>query len=167
MIVLLVCRDSCSVLCMDSTVVDKKVRLVVEVDGVLKDALDRQAEVEDRTVAAVVRRLLREGLPKSAYATSRGGAVDRIGPPSTGIAGRPIGGQDAAAGAGVEARRDEHLVETSLVAPADVDSPVRIVSKVGPRRAESVPNCGKGKHPVTRKMGSFCGLCGDQKAWSE
>lgn len=71
----------------------------------------------------------------------------------------PIGGQDAAAGAGVEARRDVPdlmaALETSLAAAKAVTH----------RDRPYPPNCGKGNHPPGSRLGTVCGHCGDEKAW--
>ena len=134
-------------------------RLSITLDDDVYEALVALAEREDRAVAAQASRFVKWGV-----------LVPLPGPTSPAAklqerarAAAPIGGQDAAAGAGVEVRMDGN----TLVDPTFASASRPIVSKVGQRRVEAVANCGKGKHPPGQRLGTFCGRCGDSKAWPE
>lgn len=123
------------------------VKLIVSVPRELKERLDAVARAEDRPVAGVVRRMLAAGVgPTMDEATVE--AQRRVTAMTT--LPVPVGGQDAAAGKGVEERRESRVDRPAEFAP---DKPLDSVVVGGEgcthphryqlgRRCEA-PGCGK------------------------
>ena len=134
-------------------VVQLKIRLPRE----LKERLDAMAAAEDRPLAGVVRRLLLQGVETDEAGQAAVRRLEALGAPSLKIkdptggsrvatagsipAGStvPIGGQDAASGAGVEARREEDQPDPAVLAAVKTNTACR--------------------HPEARRLGSRCGVC--------
>lgn len=90
------------------------VKLIVSVPRELKERLDAVAKEEDRPLASVVRRFLTKAVAGVEART----VLPPPGPgPRLQVAARPVGGQDAAAGKGVE-EREEALAQAVTEANA-------------------------------------------------
>lgn len=112
------------------------VKLIVSVPRALKEGLDALAREDDRPLASVVRRLLAKGLATDE--TFRAG--QRVAPAEKphGRISTPIGGQDAAAGKGVEERTE-----------AEVAASIRPTDAI----VHGGPNC---THPHRYQLGRKC-----------
>jgi predicted DNA-binding protein len=124
----------------------EKVKLIVSVPRELKERLDAVAKSEDRPLASVVRRMLGKAVAgvEDFRASQREPRVASgpHGPRGSLLTPVPVGGQDAAAGAGVEARREEAVA-------APVTARVRPVDHV----VIGGPNC---THPARYQLGKRC-----------
>ena len=145
------------------------VQLNIRVPRELMERLKAMAEAEDRPLASVVRRLLTK-----ASEVGRGVVVvDEKGNRAAGqalqVKGRrevPIGGQDAASGAGVEARQEE----TTIAPVRREDEPESAVlaavkGTTRERPADTVVIGGAAcTHPQAHKLGRLCNAPGCGKA---
>lgn len=132
------------------------VKLIVSVPRELKERLDAVARGEDRPVASVVRRMLAAGLGPTmdearveaqrrvAAMTRQAEVVDRI---KGGTGSVPVGGQDAAAGKGVEERVESREPDPALLTAA----------KAALKPLDAVVIGGEGcTHPHRYQLGRRC-----------
>lgn len=149
------------------------------------ERLKAMAEAEDRPLASVVRRQLTSTLvpnvlppPRREPLTDVADAIGRKEFTGDLRTGRPIGGQDAASGAGVEARQEgrDYQSGDAVHGPDAEAMVVDEVAEFGPVQFDKVLShaqrrervrCDPGRHPVGSKIGRACGACGQEDAWTK
>ena len=130
------------------------VRLVVLVPAELKAALEAQAKAEDRTLASLVRRMLSSEDWERRAPASGPGSVGGPYPTAWEAGLAPIGGQDAAAGKGVEERTDESSAPDLLGA---LESSIEDARSARQRPVDHVVIGGADcTHPLRFQMGRRC-----------